>query len=262
MQNTEPQAPPPVAFPDPTAMPASFVKNLKEQQNVKKPEVHNKAVDEKEELRKQIEELQKQLEAKSSQQNQTQQIAPPAKTAQAPAQPVPVNQDEQKNTEAMLAESIRQKEALEAQIIEMQNKQAGENKQKFTPVTATQQQTTRNVRRVPADMARSVGIPDAPEAPNLITGIIKDSRGNPLPNILVEVKDPDSNPVRAFKTNKLGKFASATPLSNGKYVISFEDSAEKHRFDDIEMELIGNIVMPLEVISIDSREELRRELFN
>lgn len=249
-------------LPDPTAMSADFIKAMREKQKATKVEQITPEMDEKETLKKQIDELQKQLESKSTQEassgpTQTQQAA------NAPVQaPSVQNPQDQKELENMLAESIRQKEALEKQIIEMKTKQASAEKQKFAPVTATQQQTTRNVRKVPADMASSIGLPSAPEAPNLITGIIKDPRGNPIPNILVEIKDPDSNPVRAFKTNKLGKFASATPLSNGNYVISFEDSAEKHKFDDIEMELVGASVMPLEIISVDPREELRRELFN
>lgn len=101
-----------------------------------------------------------------------------------------------------------------------------------------------------------------PDAPNLITGILKDPRGNPLQNILVEVKDQDQNPVRAFKTNGLGQFASATSLSNGKYIISFEDPKEQNRFDPVQIEAVGVPIIPLEITSVDSREELRRQLFN
>ena len=254
------QAPPPVTFPDPTAVPTTFVKDLNDQQKNKRVDTSTQIVDEKEELKKQIEELQKQLNSKSAQNTPSQ----PTQIQQAPPTPVqpPQNPEDQKNLENMLTESVRQKEALEKQILEMQAKQNSSTKQTFTPVVATQQQTTQRVKKIPADMASSVGIPSTPEAPNLITGIIKDSRGNPIPNILVEVKDLDANPVRAFKTNKLGKFASATSLSNGKYIISFEDPGEKHKFDDIEMDLVGDDVMPLEIISVDPREELRRELFN
>ena len=138
----------------------------------------------------------------------------------------------------------------------------GAPKQTFDPSLATPPATTQRVRKVPPGLEKTVGIPSAPDTPNLITGILKDSRGNPLPNILVEVKDTDSNPVRAFKTNGLGKFVSATPLSNGKYIISFEDSAEQHQFDAIEIEATGEPIMPLEIISVDAREQLRRELFN
>jgi len=187
---------------------------------------------------------------------------PPAPQPTTPAQAQPEPTQDQKDLESMLAESIRQKEALERQILEMRAKNESSEKPKFTPVTAQPREVTQRVKNIPADMASSVGIPSAPEYPNLITGIVKDPRGNPVSNILVEIKDPEANPVRAFKTNALGKFASATPLSNGKYILAFEDPGEKHKFDEIEIELTGNAVMPLEVISVDPREELRRELFN
>lgn len=100
-----------------------------------------------------------------------------------------------------------------------------------------------------------------PEVPNLIAGVIKDPRGNILPNILVEVKDKDDNPIRAFKTNALGQFASATPLLNGTYTITFEDPKKTQLFDTIELLVNGNLIPPMEITSIDEREELRKSLF-
>jgi hypothetical protein len=101
-----------------------------------------------------------------------------------------------------------------------------------------------------------------PIEPNLIVGTVKDPRGNLLQNILVEVVDLEGNPVRAFKTNNLGKFASATSVANGKYKIILEDPKQEHRFDEIQIEATGAPILPLEIKSIDKREELRRELFN
>lgn len=105
------------------------------------------------------------------------------------------------------------------------------------------------------------GFPVLPDVPNIILGIVKDPRGRVLPNIIVEVIDKSNNPVRAFKTNQLGQFASATPLPNGTYRILFEDPQKQHEFDTIEITLEGNIFSPLEVISTDAREKLRQELF-
>jgi hypothetical protein len=101
-----------------------------------------------------------------------------------------------------------------------------------------------------------------PDEPNLIKGAVKDARGNPLQNILVEVKDEEDNPVRAFKTNGKGEFASATSLPNGNYTIVLEDPKMVHKFDTTSIEATGGVVAPLGIISIDPREELRRELFN
>lgn len=106
------------------------------------------------------------------------------------------------------------------------------------------------------------GFPTLPDIPNIILGIVKDPRDKVLPNILVEVVDANNVPVRAFKTNALGQFASATPLPNGQYKIIFEDSQKKNEFENIDLTIDGKICNPLEIISIDARERLRRELFD
>lgn len=118
------------------------------------------------------------------------------------------------------------------------------------------------INPVSAGFNRQIGLPDTPTSPNLITGITKDARGNPLSNILVEVKDKEGNPVRAFKTNELGRFASATPLVNGNYIIEFEDPKGQNKFEKGIVNANGQIIQPLVVMSIDTREELRRSLFS
>lgn len=99
------------------------------------------------------------------------------------------------------------------------------------------------------------------EFPNLVRGIIRDSRGNVLGGILVEISNKDGESVRAFKTNALGQFASATQLDNGLYTVAFEDPKAQHKFDSVKIETNGSILPPLEVVSIDAREELRKSLF-
>jgi len=122
-------------------------------------------------------------------------------------------------------------------------------------------ETTPQAKTAPAEPKKPITIPFVTDVPNLILGIIKDSRGNVLPNVLIEIKDKEDNPVRAFKTNALGQFASATPLLNGMYTITFEDPKKQHRFDIIELTTQGEIIPPLEIVSIDEREELRKSLF-
>lgn len=118
------------------------------------------------------------------------------------------------------------------------------------------------VRQIPSsDLAKKAGLPVTPEAANVISGIVKDPRGNPLSNILIEVKDATNTPVRAFKTNGLGQFASATPLSNGAYTIILEDPKGGNKFDEVAFNATGAVILPIEVISSDTREELRRSLF-
>lgn len=163
-----------------------------------------------------------------------------------------------------LNEMLSQKQELERRLVEMQ-KTAGQSQGPvFSPSVAKEAPAaqTQYVRSIPQNMTKSVGLPNTPEFPNLLTGIVKDPRGNPLGNILVEVKDAEGNAVRAFKTNALGHFASATALNNGKYTIMFEDIKNQHKFDTIGFEANGEVIMPIEVISVDQREELRRSLFN
>ncbi len=163
-----------------------------------------------------------------------------------------------------LSNLLLEKQQLEARLVDLQKKLEGQGKPIFTPSVATPTAPTQTkfVRSIPQNMQKSVGLPITPEFPNIITGIVKDPRGNPLPNILVEVKNEQGNAVRAFKTNALGQFASATPLVNGDYSIEFEDPREQNKFDTVSFKAGGQIILPIEVISVDTREELRRTLFN
>lgn len=127
------------------------------------------------------------------------------------------------------------------------------------PLSPTQD--PQHVRTISQTITKKVGLPHVSDTPNVVVGIVKDPRGNVLTNILVEVKDKDGNPVRAFKTNPLGQFASATPLSVGTYTIELEDPKKQHRFDTIQVTANNQIMLPIEIISHDAREDLRKQLF-
>lgn len=181
----------------------------------------------------------------------------------------PVTNQKITELEKMLAEVTRQKEELEREVLKINAKLESHATTAVIPAPATSAENNTNptqeeprVKQVSPDQTKTAGTLGAPETPNLITGIVKDPRGNPLQNILVEVKDEEDNPVRAFKTNGLGRFASATPVSNGKYFLTFEDPKEENRFDTVQIQADGHPIMPIEIASIDKREELRRELFN
>lgn len=135
--------------------------------------------------------------------------------------------------------------------------------QQLTAVTAPEQiAVPQSVRAIPASQAAQLGMPALPDFPNLISGIVKDPRGNVLSNILVEVKNTEGDAVRAFKTNPLGQFVSATQLANGSYTIELEDPKNEHRFEKIQIETNGTVLPLLEVTSVDAREDLRRALFS
>jgi hypothetical protein len=131
------------------------------------------------------------------------------------------------------------------------------------------QSTTPFVSSPPAaqtvPFTRTPSIPSFLQAPNIVSGIVKDMKGESLANIIVEVKDEHGNPVRAFKTNKLGHFSASTSLSNGKYTIEFEDAKNVYTFNTVQLELNGSIIQPINVIANDpttsQRELLRSALF-
>ncbi len=161
-----------------------------------------------------------------------------------------------------LQNTLLQKQQLEKELMLMQQKLSSQGQSVFTPSLSEQRAQTPHVRVVPKDQGATVGTPFTDDIPNLITGIVKDARGNGLPHILIEVKDKDGNPVRALKTTMLGQFTSATPLANGDYTVTFEDPKNEHKFDVIALSATGGALLPIEAISVDAREELRRSLFN
>ncbi len=160
--------------------------------------------------------------------------------------------------EKLLEETKRQKEALEK---ELEALRATPPQPLVQPQPVQPPPPPPPASPPPPAPKQAVGLP-IPESPNLIIGIVNDPRGNPLQNILVEVKDQEENPVRAFKTNGLGQFAAATSLANGKYLLVFEDPKGVNKFDSVQIEAIGNPIPPIQITSVDPREELRRQLFN
>ncbi len=239
-----------IELPD-NSQPPVISGNLDDLINAKAEEAEEKIEENEKKLEAEVSTLQKELEEAKALENTETNITN-AGTAHQKTQEL----------EKALIEASRQREELEKELLALKAKLEGQTQPKFNPGTVAPLPQTQRVRKVPPGMEKSVGVPTAPQDPNLITGIVKDPRNNPLPNILVEVKDPEDNPVRAFKTNGLGQFAAATTLANGKYLISFKDPKGQNKFDTVEIEANGTLIMPLQIISVDPREELRRELFN
>lgn len=161
-----------------------------------------------------------------------------------------------------LEDTLGEKKQLEEELRLLKQQVVAQQHTIVTPSIATATSESPRVRKLPKPQnAPAAGLPMTSYSGNVLTGIVKDSRGNILPNMLVEVKDNDGNPVRAFKTNALGQFASATPLSNGTYTLFVEDPTNTHTFEGIELVASGDIIQPIQLISVDAREELRKELF-
>lgn len=178
-----------------------------------------------------------------------QELSPPLQRKEE-QQKIDVEQKPKETADAFAKQSQDQKDSTEIGITSSPVRQGKD-------VT----QDPKNIHAVSAQTQVQAGFPSIPDVANVILGIVKDPRGRVIQNIIVEVLDQNNIPVRAFKTNALGQFSSATPLPNGIYKISIEDNQKKHEFETIEIELKGEIFSPLEIFSTDDREKLRQELF-
>lgn len=93
-----------------------------------------------------------------------------------------------------------------------------------------------------------IPMPDKPDVPNMLVGMITNSEEKIVEGAIVEIQDSKGNPSRVLKTNSLGQFRTTTPLSNGKYLIITEK--EKLEFDRVEVELVGKIIEPVKIKAI------------
>lgn len=72
----------------------------------------------------------------------------------------------------------------------------------------------------------------APEHPAL-SGIVKNGKDLPLPNILVYVKNKDGQVARILKTDNRGVFSTTKPLGNDQVILEPKDSANRFFFDTL-----------------------------
>ncbi len=83
------------------------------------------------------------------------------------------------------------------------------------------------------------------DKPNILSGLVTDEKGSPIESAVLVVRDESGIPVRALKTNKLGQFLSATPLSSGSYTIEAESDLAS--FKPVSIHLTGQILAPIGV---------------
>lgn len=189
---------------------------------------------------------------------------PPAK----PAAPKPRGPqiEEQKRQEALLKKETKKQESI-SKLLEPAETIVKPREKRLvfkTVVTAPKQTapatgTKPTVRIIPAEKYQKK-MPSIMNPPNIVHGVVKTSRGDTLPNIILVVKDKKGDTVRALKTNKLGRFVTATPLPADTYTIELEDPAEKFKFDIIEVTLTDKEIKPIEIKAHDEREEIRQAL--
>jgi len=90
-----------------------------------------------------------------------------------------------------------------------------------------------------------IPMPKPPTTPNIIVGMVTDSQGKILDNVIVEIQDQEGNPIRALRTNQLGQFRTTAPIPNGDYLIISEK--ENYRFDIIKIKAKGEVIPPLKI---------------
>lgn len=147
-----------------------------------------------------------------------------------------------KNLLSSLQETERQRQAAVSELTMLKRKLEAQ-KTIVSPSLAPEEKPS--VRFVSPITAKRAGLPIFDYAPNVINGIIIEPNGNVLSSVVLVVKDQKENPVRAFKSNKLGQFSIATPLPNGIYTIEVEKDG--FDFDIIKLELKGEPVPPIEI---------------
>lgn len=87
-------------------------------------------------------------------------------------------------------------------------------------------------------------------SPNVINGVVKDSKDKMIQGAIVVVKDEAGDPVRALKTNEIGQFVVSTPLPNGKYYVTA--SLPGWRFATMEVIADGRLLPPLSFVNKDN----------
>lgn len=92
---------------------------------------------------------------------------------------------------------------------------------------------------------KTISLPSAPKTPNLVVGVVVDKEGKLLENSIVELISADGIPQRAMKTNALGQFYTATPLTNGIYTVEVENPG--HTFTTQQLNVSGTIIPPFEL---------------
>ena len=97
----------------------------------------------------------------------------------------------------------------------------------------------------PSALSPAAAMPSPPDHPNILAGMVIDSSGQIIPAAIIEIRDQSGLPVRAIRTNGLGQFTIATPLSSGVYELETEKSGLS--FDILKLEVKNQIIAPIEI---------------
>lgn len=163
----------------------------------------------------------------------------------------------QKNLSDLAAE----KKLLEQELIRLKQELTTTKAPSVVKPAASSEEKEPTIKTVsPKQVATEIGITNFDQNPNIITGVVKDPQKKILPNIILTIKDKNQMPLRALKTNKLGQFATATPLPNGTYFLEAEDPLKRYAFDIAEITLSGKVFLPIEITAKGEKELMREKL--
>lgn len=159
-----------------------------------------------------------------------------------------------------LTSSLEEKRRLQKEIGALR-KQFMEKEEVVIPRVKLEEEIPR-VKIITPKLAPKAGIPNVPQGPNIICGIVKGPSGKLLPGMIITVKSENGSTVRALKTNNIGLFVSATSLPNGIYTLEVEDLQKRFDFDIIKVTFSGEIYSPLEISARGEKEKLKEDLTN
>jgi hypothetical protein len=92
-------------------------------------------------------------------------------------------------------------------------------------------------------------LPVLTNKPNVVSGIVRDSKGSFFSDYLLIIKNSRGDTVRALKTNALGQFVVSTPLQNGTYTVEVSPSNKTDlSFGIIPIEVKGGVIPTLDIV--------------
>lgn len=98
-----------------------------------------------------------------------------------------------------------------------------------------------------AKLARFATNMPEPGQANIIVGQISDTTNSPMDGVIIEIAESATDiPVRALRTNRLGQFQIATPLTAGNYTLHFEKDG--FSFESVSVPAEGKIIAPILVV--------------
>lgn len=138
-----------------------------------------------------------------------------------------------------------------------QNKQDMNTLIHSTPAHAPSDQQPQQETPTPVVTDDGVVQPTTQDIPNpvpatphpFLSGIIRNSKEDPLENIMVYVNSDSGQVVRILKTNHNGIFATFHPLPSGTYILSPKDLSGNFFFDTMNVTVEGPLKEPLQIFS-------------